>query len=58
MPKDDFNEKELDAHNNVVTSCLDIAEVHALNQELMFMKDWRKTIDNYLWMTRRDILTI
>ncbi|GAA6296902.1 hypothetical protein F220043C3_53360 [Enterocloster asparagiformis] len=58
MPKDDFNEKELDAHNNVVTSCLDIAKVHALNQELMFMKDWRKTIDNYLWMTRRDILTV
>lgn len=24
----------------------------------MFMKDWRKTIDNYLWMTRRDILTV
>ena len=22
------------------------------------MKDWRKTIDNYLWMTRRDILTV
>ena len=36
---------------------LDIAEVHALNREPMYMKDWLETIDDYLKMTRRDILT-
>mgnify|MGYP003315511337 CR=1 FL=1 len=43
--------------NKIVTAYLDIAEVHALNQEPMYMKDWLETIDDYLKMTRRDILT-
>ena len=50
-------EAELDALNKIVTAYLDIAEVHALNQEPMYMKDWLETIDDYLKMTRRDILT-
>ena len=52
-----LDEKELDALNKIVTAYLDIAEVHALNQEPMYMKDWLETIDDYLRMTRRDILT-
>ena len=28
-----------------------------MNQEPMYMKDWLETIDDYLKMTRRDILT-
>lgn len=40
-----------------MTAYLDIAEVHALNQKPMYMKDWLETIDDYLKMTRRDILT-
>ena len=47
---------ELDALNKIVTAYLDIAEVHALNHEPMYMKDWLETIDDYLKMTRRDIL--
>ena len=47
----------MDALNKIVTAYLDIAEVHALNQEPMYMKDWLETIDDYLKMTRRDILT-
>jgi hypothetical protein len=35
---------------------LDIAEEQTLNQKPMYMKDWLKTIDDYLCMTRRDIL--
>lgn len=42
---------------SLVTAYLDIAEVHALNQEPMYMKDWLETIDDYLKMARRDILT-
>lgn len=36
---------------------MDIAEVQALNHEPMYMKDWLQTIDDYLKMTRREILT-
>ncbi len=51
-----MNKDEMDALNKIVTAYLDIAEVHALNHEPMYMKDWLETIDDYLKMTRRDIL--
>ena len=51
VAKNYLTEAELDALNKIVTAYLDIAEVHALNQEPMYMKD------DYLKMTRRDILT-
>ena len=57
VAKNYLSEAELDALNKIVTAYLDIAEVHALNQEPMYMKDWLETIDDYLKMTRRDILT-
>ena len=57
VAKNYLDEKELDALNKIVAAYLDIAEVHALNQEPMYMKDWLETIDDYLSMTRRDILT-
>lgn len=57
VAKNYLNEKEIDALNKIVTAYLDIAEVHALNQEPMYMTDWLETIDDYLKMTRRDILT-
>ncbi len=49
--------QELDALNKIVSAYLDIAEVRALAHEPMYMKDWFETIDDYLKMTRRDILT-
>ncbi len=57
VAKNYLTEQELDALNKIVTTYLDIAEVHALNKEPMYMKDWTETIDDYLKMTRRDILT-
>ena len=57
VAKNYLGEKEIDALNKIVMAYLDIAEVHALNQEPMYMKDWLETIDDYLKMTRRDILT-
>ncbi len=57
VAKNYLNKKELDALNKIVAAYLDIAEVHALNKEPMYMKDWLETIDDYLKMTRRDILT-
>lgn len=56
IAKNYLSQEELDALNKIVTAYLDIAEVHALNQEPMYMKDWLETIDDYLKMTRRDIL--
>ena len=56
VAKNYLNKDELDALNKIVTAYLDIAEVHALNHEPMYMKDWIETIDDYLKMTRRDIL--
>lgn len=56
VAKNYLDEKELDALNKIIMAYLDIAEVHALNQEPMYMKDWLETIDDYLRMTRRDIL--
>ena len=57
VAKNYLTEPELDALNKIVTAYLDIAEVHALNQEPMYMKDWLETINDYLKMTLRDILT-
>ena len=57
VAKNYLTEQELDALNKIVTAYLDIAEVHALKKEPMYMKDWLETIDDYLKMTRRDILT-
>ena len=56
VAKNYLDKEELDALNKIVTAYLDIAEVHALNHEPMYMKDWLETIDDYLKMTRRDIL--
>lgn len=48
IAKNYLNHKEIDALNKIVTAYLDIAEVHALNKEQMYMKDWLETIDDYL----------
>lgn len=40
VAKNHLTDKELDTLNKIVSAYLDIAEVHALNQEPMYMKDW------------------
>ncbi|MDO4317404.1 MAG: virulence RhuM family protein [Lachnospiraceae bacterium] len=57
IAKNYLTQQELDALNKIVSAYLDIAEVRALAHEPMYMKDWLDTIDDYLKMTRRDILT-
>ncbi|MDO5383148.1 MAG: RhuM family protein [Eubacteriales bacterium] len=57
IAKNYLNDEEIDALNKIVTAYLDIAELRALNHEPMYMKDWLQTIDDYLKMTRREILT-
>ena len=57
IAKNYLTQTELDALNKIVSAYLVIAEVRALAHEPMYMKDWLETIDDYLKMTRRDILT-
>lgn len=57
VAKNYLSESELDALNKIVTAYLDIAEVRTLDHEPMYMKDWLETIDDYLKMTRREILS-
>lgn len=57
VAKNYLNEKEIAILERLVSAYLDIAELRAMNREPMYMKDWIETIDDYLKMTRRDILT-
>lgn len=57
IAKNYLNEEEIAILERLVSAYLDIAELRAMNREPMYMKDWIETIDDYLKMTRRDILT-
>jgi len=57
IAKNYLNKDEIDALNKIVSAYLDIAEVRAMHHEPMYMKDWLETIDDYLKLTRMDILT-
>ena len=56
IAKNYLNETELDILNRIVTAYLELAEIQALNQEPMYMKDWIEQLDTFLKMTRKDIL--
>jgi len=47
---------ELNILNRIVTAFLEIAEIQALNQTPVYMKDWIEQLDNFLKMTKKDIL--
>lgn len=57
IAKNYLSKEEISILERIVSTYLDIAELRALNQEPMYMKDWIETIDDYLKMARRDILT-
>lgn len=57
IAKNYLSREELEILDRLVSAYLDIAELRAINREPMYMKDWLETIDDYLKMTRRDILT-
>lgn len=57
IAKNYLTESELDILNRIVTAYLELAELQALNQEPMYMKDWIEQLDTFLKMTRKDILT-
>ncbi|MCM1039605.1 MAG: virulence RhuM family protein [Ruminococcus sp.] len=57
IAKNYLSREEIEILDRLVSAYLDIAELRAMNREPMYMKDWIETIDDYLKMTRRDILT-
>jgi len=57
IAKNYLTEKELDVLNRMVTAFLELAELQAINRKPMYMKDWVRSLDNFLNMTGNDILT-
>jgi hypothetical protein len=56
VAKNYLNEKELNILNRTVTAYLELAELQALNQKPMYMKDWIARLDDFLKMTGQEIL--
>lgn len=56
IAKNYLDEKELNILNRMVTAYLEVAELQALNQVPMYMKDWIARLDDFLKMTGKEIL--
>jgi len=56
IAKNYLSESELNVLNRIVTAFLEIAEIQALDQTPMYMKDWIEQLDNFLKMTKKDVL--
>lgn len=56
IAKNYLSEKELTMLNRMVTAYLEVAEIQALNQIPMYMKDWVARLDDFLRLTGKDIL--
>lgn len=57
VAKNYLSSQELDVLNRMVSSYLDVAELRAMERKPMHMADWAKELDDFLKMTRKDILT-
>ena len=57
IAKNYLSESELNILNRIVTAFLEIAEIQALNQTPMYMKDWIEQLDSFLKMTKKEVLT-
>ena len=57
IAKNYLNEKELNILNRMVTAYLEVAEIQAQNQQPMYMRDWLETLNDFLKMTGKEILT-
>lgn len=56
IAKNYLNENELNILNRMVTAYLEVAELQALNQTPMYMKDWTERLNDFLKMTGKEIL--
>ena len=56
IAKNYLNEKELNLLNRIVTAYLEFAELQALEQKPMYMKDWIAKLDDFLKLSGRQLL--
>ncbi len=57
VAKNYLNSDEVNILNRLVSMYLDFAELQALNQKPMYMKNWLDQLDDFLKMTSREILS-
>ena len=57
IAKNYLNAEELDTLNRIVTAYIEVAELQAQARQPMTMRDWATALDNFLRLTRKDILT-
>jgi hypothetical protein len=57
IAKNYLSEDELNILNRLVTAYLEIAELQAMNNQPMYMRDWLEKIDDFLKMTGNSILS-
>ncbi len=56
IAKNYLNADELDTLNRIVTAYIEVAELQAQARQPMTMRDWAQELDNFLRLTRKDIL--
>ncbi|MFI5138419.1 MAG: virulence RhuM family protein [Sphingobacteriales bacterium] len=56
IAKNYLDENELTILNRMVTAYLEVAELQALNQTPMYMKDWAGRLNDFLKLTGKEIL--
>ncbi len=57
IAKNYLSEDELGLLNRMVTAYIEIAEIQAMSQTPMYMKDWTQRLDDFLKMTGKEILS-
>ena len=57
IAKNYLDERELEMPNRMVTAYLDLAEIQAMNQRPMYMKDWATRLDEFIKMSGNDVLS-
>ena len=57
IAKNYLQEDELSLLNRIVTAYLELAEIQAMNQIVMYMQDWISRLQQFLSITDRNILT-
>ncbi len=57
IAKNYLNSAELETLNRIVSMYLDFAELQALSQKPMYMRDWISKLDDFLRISEREILT-
>lgn len=57
IAKNYLKAEELDTLNRIVTAYIEVAELQAQARQPMTMRDWAKELDDFLRLTRKDILT-